>query len=161
LMRLARAISSASRFDAASFFAMVPPSPPSHWRVARGKHIDGGRCATAGRPAPRLWGCYRGVRARASAYPDITRPEETLDTTADARASRTRATRFPKRSTRRCRSASSPLCKGMLRRMQPSSHIGQSPSQAAAQPSGIGEPAASVQLSFGWRRIGRHGSIGW
>jgi len=23
-------------------------------RVAQGKHIDGGRCATAGRPAPRL-----------------------------------------------------------------------------------------------------------
>jgi hypothetical protein len=39
--------------------------------VAQGKHIDGGRCATAGRPAPRLWGCYRGVRARASAYPDV------------------------------------------------------------------------------------------
>jgi len=35
--------------------------------VAQGKHIDGGRCATAGRPAPRLRGCYRGVRAQASA----------------------------------------------------------------------------------------------
>src|SRR5262245_49940476 len=34
--------------------------------VAQGKHIDGGRCATAGRPAPRLRGCYRGVRAQAS-----------------------------------------------------------------------------------------------
>src|SRR5262249_17983784 len=35
--------------------------------VAQAKHIDGGRCATAGQPAPRLWGCYRDVRARASA----------------------------------------------------------------------------------------------
>ena len=34
--------------------------------MAQGKHIDGGRCATAGRPAPRLRGCYRGVRAQAS-----------------------------------------------------------------------------------------------
>src|SRR6516162_5336063 len=34
------------------------------WRGA--KHIDGGRCATAGRPAPHLRGCYRGVRAQAS-----------------------------------------------------------------------------------------------
>src|SRR5215813_1279824 len=28
---------SASRFDAASFFAMVPPSPPSHWRGGAGQ----------------------------------------------------------------------------------------------------------------------------
>src|SRR5262249_27261520 len=35
--------------------------------MAQGKHTDGGRGAPAGRPAPRLWGCYRGVRARASA----------------------------------------------------------------------------------------------
>jgi hypothetical protein len=37
LMRLARAISNASRFDTASFFAMVPPSPPSHWRGGAGQ----------------------------------------------------------------------------------------------------------------------------
>jgi len=30
-------VSSASRFDAASFFAMVPPSPPSHWRGGAGQ----------------------------------------------------------------------------------------------------------------------------
>src|ERR1700732_5010767 len=34
--------------------------------LARDKHPDGVKDATAGRPAPRLRGCYRGVRAQAS-----------------------------------------------------------------------------------------------
>jgi hypothetical protein len=67
---------------------MVPPSPPSHLEgVAQGKHIDGGDVRRlAGRP--RAFGNAIAVFARERApIPTVTRPEETLDTTADARAS--------------------------------------------------------------------------